>query len=45
MCLELIEYIVVDAYAEDSLRHIEIYYKFIDKPLSNKRRLDLQNKA
>ena len=45
MCMELIEYIVVDEYAADRPRHIEIYYKFIDKPLADKRHLDLQNKS
>ena len=45
MCLELIEYIVVDEYAADRPRHIEIYYKFLDKALENKNHLDLPQSA
>lgn len=40
MCLELIEYITVDEYAADRPRDIHIYYKLLDKPLKDKRRLD-----
>ncbi len=42
MCLELIEYITVDEYAADRPRDIHIYYKLLDKPLSDKRRLDVK---
>ena len=45
MCLELIEYIVVDEYAADRPRHIEIYYKFLDKALENKNHLNLPQSA
>ena len=45
MCMELIEYIVVDEYAADRPRHIEIYYKFLDKALENKNHLDLPQSA
>lgn len=37
MCLELIEYITVDAYAKDRPREIQIYYKFLDEPLPDTR--------
>ena len=40
MALELIEYITVDEYAADRPRDIHIYYKLLDKPLKDKRRLD-----
>lgn len=40
MCLELIEYITVDEYSADRPRDIHIYYKLLDKPLKDKRRLD-----
>lgn len=39
MCLELIEYITLDAYAEDRPRDIHIYYKLLDKPLDDRRSL------
>ena len=42
MCLELIEYITVDEYAADRPRDIHIYYKLLDKPLPDKRRLDVK---
>ena len=45
MCMELIEYIVVDEYAADRPRHIEIYYKFLDKALENKNHLSLPQSA
>ncbi len=45
MCLELIEYIVVDEYAADRPRHIEIYYKFLDKALEDKNHLNLPQSA
>ena len=45
MCKELIEYIVVGEYAADRPRHIEIYYKFLDKALENKNHLDLPQSA
>ena len=45
MCMEMIEYIVVDEYAADRPRHIEIYYKFLDKALENKNHLDLPQSA
>ena len=45
MCMELIEYIVVDEYAADRPRHIEIYYKFLDKALENKNHLNLPQSA
>ena len=41
MCLELIEYITVDAYSADRPREINIYYKLLDKELKNKRYLDI----
>lgn len=38
MCLDLIEYFMVDAYqGRKAVRDIHIYYKLIDKPLKNKR--------
>ncbi|SFC51694.1 recombinase family protein [Ruminococcus albus] len=39
MCLELIEYVIVDENPKDkkAARDIHIYYKLIDKPLKNKR--------
>lgn len=40
MALELIEYVTVDEYAADRPRDIHIYYKLLDKPLKDKRRLD-----
>lgn len=40
MALELVEYITVDEYAADRPRDIHIYYKLLDKPLKDKRRLD-----
>lgn len=39
MCLELIEYITIDAYQEERPREIQIYYKFINEPLKDKRSL------
>ena len=39
MCLELIEYITLDAYVEGQPREIYIYYKLIDEPLPDKRSL------
>lgn len=45
ICLELIEYIVVDEYAADRPRQIEIYYKFLDKALENKNHLNLPQSA
>ncbi len=39
MCLELIEYITLDAYVEDQPRDIYIYYKLLDEPLKDKRSL------
>ena len=45
MCMELIEYIVVDEYAADRPRHIEIYYKFLDKALENNNHLNLPQSA
>lgn len=45
MCLELIEYIVVDEYAADRPRHIEIYYKFLNKALEDKNHLNLPQSA
>ena len=39
MCLELIEYITLDAYVEGKPRDIYIYYKLIDEPLPDKRSL------
>lgn len=40
MCLELIEYITVDEYAADRPRDIHIYYKLLDKPLTDKKFLN-----
>ncbi len=39
ICLELIEYITVGEKSDDKSRNINIYYKFLDKPLANKRTL------
>ena len=39
MCLELIEYITLDAYIEGQPREIYIYYKLPDEPLKDKRSL------
>ena len=39
LCLELIEYVTVDEYSADRPRVINIYYKFIDKPLKDKKSL------
>ena len=39
MCLELIEYITLDAYVEGQPRNIYIYYKLLDEPLKDKRSL------
>lgn len=39
MCLELIEYITLDAYVEGESREIYIYYKLLDEPLKDKRSL------
>ena len=39
MCLELIEYIALDAYVEGQPREIYIYYKLLDEPLKDKRSL------
>ena len=39
MCLELIEYITLDAYVEGKSREIYIYYKLLDEPLKDKRSL------
>lgn len=44
MCLELIEYVTVDENNKNDRtrpRVIHIYYKLIDKPLTNKNRLAL----
>jgi site-specific DNA recombinase len=41
MCLELIEYITIDAYQDEKPRDIHIYYKLLEKPLENKRYLDI----
>ena len=41
MCLELIEYITVDEYAAGRARDIHIYYKLLEKPLSNKMRIEV----
>lgn len=45
MCLELIEYITVDAYAADRPRDIHIYYKLLDKPLPHKRYIEIDKGA
>ncbi|MBQ8940918.1 MAG: DUF4368 domain-containing protein, partial [Firmicutes bacterium] len=39
MCLELIEYVTVDAYQDIKPREIHIYYKFITEPLKDSRTL------
>ena len=39
LCLELIEYVTVGAYKPDEPRNINIYYKFLDKPLNDKKML------
>ena len=39
MCLELIEYITLDAYVEGQPRNIYINYKLLDEPLKDKRSL------
>lgn len=39
MCLELIEYITLDAYVEGQPREIYIYYKLLNEPLKDKRSL------
>lgn len=39
MCLELIEYITLDAYVEGQPREIYIYFKLLDEPLPDKRSL------
>ena len=39
MCLELIEYINLDAYVDGQPRDIYIYYKLLDEPLKDKRSL------
>ena len=39
MCLELIEYITLDAYVEGQPREIYINYKLLDEPLPDKRSL------
>ena len=39
MCLEVIEYIPLDAYVEGQTREIYIYYKLLDEPLKDKRNL------
>ena len=41
MALEMIEYITIDEYAADRPRDIHIYYKLLDKPLTNKLRLEI----
>ena len=45
ICLELIEYVTVSAKAEDKTQEINIYYKFIDKPLANKKMLYVNTTA
>lgn len=37
MCLELIEYITLDAYVEGQPREIYINYKLLNEPLKDKR--------
>jgi len=37
--LELIEYVTVGAYTPNEPREINIYYKFLDKPLNDKKTL------
>ena len=39
ICLELIEYITVSEKNDDKPRSINIYYKFLDRPLAGKRTL------
>ena len=39
LCLELIEYVTVGAYTPNEPREINIYYKFLDKPLNDKKTL------
>lgn len=39
MCLDLIEYITLDAYVEGQPRDIYINYKLLDEPLKDKRSL------
>lgn len=39
MCLEIIEYITLDAYVEGQPREIYINYKLLDEPLKDKRSL------
>ena len=39
MCLELIEYITIDAYQDYKPREIQVYYKFITEPLKDSRSL------
>ncbi|MBR1751269.1 MAG: recombinase family protein [Ruminococcus sp.] len=39
LCLELIEYVTVGAYTPNEPREINIYYKFLDKPLADKKTL------
>lgn len=41
ICLELIEYITIDAYQDEKPRDIHIYYKLLEKPLENKRYIDI----
>lgn len=45
ICLELIEYVTVGAKTDDKTREINIYYKFIDKPPSNKKKLNNSTQA
>ena len=37
--LELIEYVTVSEYSADKPREINIYYKFLDKPLADRKML------
>ncbi|MBR5088218.1 MAG: recombinase family protein [Ruminiclostridium sp.] len=37
--IELISHITIDAYSEDKPREIHIYYKYLDEPLKDKRKL------
>lgn len=39
ICLELIKYVTVDEYSADRPREINIYYKFLDKLLADKKTL------
>ena len=43
MCLELIEYVTIDEFSKDKSkpREIHIYYKLLEKPLENKRYLEI----